>query len=78
MTTDHNPLDQEVPPLAWHEDWVMRPGQTEGFLGEHVEAWISDAMDNCIVISFTDGERASIEVSWAEARELIAALAAVL
>ena len=53
-------------------------GQVDAVYGEHVGVRISDAMDDCIVVTFTDGERASVELTWAEARELIAGLAGVL
>lgn len=59
--------------------WTGAAGRSGAWYGQHVEIAISDAMPDCIVITLHDeAEHPTIEISPAEARELIAGLAAVL
>lgn len=77
-----------VPPDAWICPAciaVLRTsrvaGRTACYIGETVRVEISDAIDDCIVITtgtVEDGDRHILEVTRFEAREIIAGLAAVL
>ena len=59
--------------------WTDNTGRVAGFRGNHIDVDLSDAVPNCIVITFHDeAEHPTFEISPAEARELIAALAGVL